>query len=169
MPNQVTLMYLIFCFLVLSVFSLLKVTYNSKYSKIICFNVYFFIIFVIFICIIFRNANIWPDYGTYVRMFNVFVNDASRFRSFSVERSFADISAFVVLFFSGDIFYLFLVYTLIGFLIKMFFFYKIDENPIVTLLVYFSFFCFLHDFIQIRAACAINFFIISIYFFINIT
>jgi hypothetical protein len=149
------------CFSLLSVFSFVKD--NSKYTKKIFFVIYFFVVFVSFLCIIFR-ADTMADYDGYVRSFILYENNPSQYRGISLERSFGDISNIVITVFHSNVFFLFLIYTLLGFSIKMVLFFKMSKYPIATLLIYFSFFIYLHDFIQIRVACAITYFVFSIYF-----
>jgi len=158
---QIIVLFMVICFFLLSIFSFVKD--NSNNAKNVFFVIYFFVVIITFLCIIFRDDTL-PDYRGYVRAFNVYKNDISRYGGFSFERSFGDISKIVIAIFRGNVFYLFLIYTLLGFLLKMIFFLKISKYPIDTLLIYFSFFLYLHDFIQIRVACAITYFIFSIYF-----
>lgn len=166
MYNLLNLTQIFFCFFSLLIPSFIPIKKGrpDKFNLII---LYLFIFVCLFITIITRDFKHLPDQNEYINFFQIYIKSGSNALSYvaSLEPSFKLISSIVKYFFFSEVFMLFFIYTIIGFIIKNIYIYKLQtENKYIflSLLIYCSYFLILHDFIQIRVGAAISFFWIAI-------
>lgn len=157
------IIYLSFILLLLPSF----VPVNKNTNKDVKY-LYLFIMLFMFLGIITRDFKHLADQKGYILYFDTYINDGAEALSYivNVEPTFKLISSFVKYFCFSNVYIMFFIYTLFGYFIKVSYIYKLKtENKYIflSLLIYCSFFYFLHDFIQIRVGAAISFFWIAIY------
>ena len=97
----------------------------------------------------FRTIGVDPDSETYEDIFKSNSNNPKLL----VESSFLFISE-IIKNFTDDIHYLFLIYAILGITIKFYALRQLSPWYFLPLIIYFSNYFILHDFIQIRAAVA---------------
>lgn len=151
--NRFTLIYiLLFLFIFLIIISIID-------TKNIYFNlsVFYFFTFILFSICAFRPSGIDRDYETYVSAFN-----GDNISNAIFEPSFIFISYIVTTFFKSNTIYLFIIYALLGVVIKSFAIKKIANFYVISLLLYFSYFFTLHEMTQIRIGAACSIFLLSI-------
>ena len=140
---------------------------------------YFIVFFIIFILYVFKDNNITifficlmlilfaglrsnnvdRDYNGYESYYNSVINNG--WQATLVEPSFSLISM-TVNFFSGNFRYLFILYAIIGVLLKIRGIILLSNNWILSVLLYFPSYFFLHEMTQIRVGVATGIFLISI-------
>jgi hypothetical protein len=151
--NRFTLIYiLLFVFILIIILSITD-TKNKYYNN---FIFYFFTIILFSICA-FRPSGIDRDYETYVSAFN-----GDNISNAIFEPSFIFISYIVTTFFKSNTIYLFIIYALLGVVIKSFAIKKIANFFLLSFLLYFSYFFILHEMTQIRIGAACTIFLLSI-------
>ena len=143
---------LIFLFFFIFILSLLET--NNKYFNHFLF--YFFTIILFLVCA-FRPSGIDRDYETYVSAFY-----GDNISNAIFEPSFIFISYLVATYFKSNTIYLFIIYSLLGVVIKSFAIKKISNFYLLSLLLYFSYFFTLHEMTQIRIGAACSIFLLSI-------
>lgn len=96
------------------------------------------------------------DHNSYIALYNEVIN--GKYRN---EISFIVISKFVNLLFHNPLF-LFLIYAILGVNLKVIAIKKISHFCFFSILIYFSYYFFLHDMTQIRVGVSSAFFLLSI-------
>ena len=97
----------------------------------------------------FRTIGVDPDSKTYEDIFKSNSNNPKLL----VESSFLFISE-IIKYFTDDVHYLFLIYAILGITIKFYALRQLSPWYFLPLIIYFSNYFILHDFIQIRAGVA---------------
>lgn len=156
---------------VIAIYSLIlfmSFTYVPKVKQnILSKEIYIFISFSLFLIIIFRDrAHLYDQLG-YEKYFYTYIKNGKVGLSeiVSVEPSFLLFANIVKYLFNSKVFVLFVLYTVTGFTIKNYIIFNNDAvngYEYLSLLLYCSFYLFLHDFIQIRVATALSFFFLAI-------
>ncbi|WP_294319016.1 EpsG family protein [uncultured Chryseobacterium sp.] len=115
--------------------------------------------FILFIICITRNEINVRDYDAYLSMF--------RYKTDMVEVSFNLIRDFVIKYLSGDVFYLFFIYAIIGLVLKLYCIYKFSTNIILSLIIYLSYLYIVQDLTAIRIGAATSFVLLSLPHLVN--
>lgn len=102
------------------------------------------------------RGNIDKDHLTYVALFK---NPQSL--TISVETSFYIISC-IIQKFTGNVKYLFLTYAALAIIAKFYAIKKIAAFPFYSILIYYSFYYFLHEVTQIRVGVSVAFILLSL-------
>ncbi len=128
-----------------------SVNKTLKCSKIL----FCIIIFILIVCVAFRDGSTLNDYENYSSYYYSDLNDGAVF-----EPSFYWITH--ISRYAGSIFVLFFIYSFLGIGLKGVAIYKLTNLRFLTLCVYISNILILQDMTQIRAGVAAGFFLISI-------
>ena len=165
MYNFTNLLFLITTFCLIMPFCYISFPRNEKkHCRELYSCCYFFLITVLFIIIITRDFSNLPDQTEYIRYFNTYLHerDSVLKNLVLIEPSFKILSILVKLIFNENVFVLFLLYSIIGYCSKVLEIYKLrNENRFcfLTLFIYSSYYLILQDFIQIRVAASMAFFL----------
>jgi len=111
----------------------------------------------------FRDIGSTPDTEAYEDMYLGLYSDILEDIT---EPSFTLISS-ALKFFSFSVTSLFLVYAFISVFVHLTVFWKISNLPLMTLLIYLSYYYMMHDLVQIRAGVASALFLWSLYFYVE--
>lgn len=147
-------MILVLIFIFISIFITTFFESKNKY-----FDYLFYILFtvILFFLCAFRTPGIDRDYETYISAFN-----GDNISNAIFEPSFIFISYIVNTFFNSNSIYIFIIYALLGVVLKSYAIKKISNFYFLSLLLYFSYFFTLHEMTQIRIGAACSIFLLSI-------
>jgi hypothetical protein len=138
---MIILVFSLFCFVFLFSFLSLK----KKIEKI-------FLLFIgicLFLLAAFRDGDVLSDYGDYVNIY-----EAIRLHKVSVESSFSFIAWIVRYIFFDKVIFLFIIYALLGVILKLKAIKELTPLIFLSLVIYISKYYILHDLIQIRVGVA---------------
>ena len=137
----------------LSIISILDFV-NTRYKNLI----YTLIGITLFCIAVLRPPAIDRDYTNYVRLFNLNLT----LNQYLIEPSFVLISLLIHKLLSGNSFFLFCIYALIGVSIKLIAIKRLSRYCFLSLLFYFSYSFIIHEITQIRAGVSAGFILLCI-------
>ena len=143
---------IIFIFIFLSIFQFIKIE-----NAILKSFFYILISCILFFICGLRNSGVDRDYEVYVSAFN-----GDNISTTIYEPTFIFITLFIKKYLNNDVRYLFVIYAIIGVLLKTYAIKKISKFEIITLLLYVSYYFSLQELTQIRVGAACTFFLLSI-------
>lgn len=155
LKNPSKLIYIIVAlFFILSFLSFAN--FKNKYSKILLF---ISIAILLFLIAAFRGGGVDRDYGSY---FSAYKNESDSAKIY--EPTFQLFTYFTKNILNDDFSYLIVIYAFFGVLVKLFSLYRLSSFPILSCLLYLSYFFTLQEMTQIRVGAALSFFLLSLTF-----
>jgi hypothetical protein len=154
------LILLIYFFLAVKILLPERIIFNLYISKIkITPEILYFILGILLIIIAaFRGNGVDRDYDSYVTRFNIH----KEIWSLNVEPTFTLISKIVKYLFNSNVFFLFLIYAVLGISTKLYAISELSQFWALSLLIYISYLFTLQDLTQIRAGFSTGVIMLSI-------
>lgn len=142
-------------------FSLLLIIIISIYNKrglSVKENIFIIIGAILFLMITFRGSSVDKDYNTYLNNWELIKQ--------GVFVAYEPLN-YAIAKISPNFFFYLGFYSVLGISLKLYSIWKMSSFPLVSLLIYYSHYFFLHEMTQIRIGVASGFFLISIYFLVK--